>query len=642
MARILLVAFCVYLVGKSISSFSPGSIFGILQDIGFLVLLVPTFYYVYRSLVWLKNRVLWKVRNRILISFTFVALFPLLVLGLIITLALLLTFRAMSGFYLEKELATIADDLEDSTQKILRGYYLNRGTSTSDPDLLSNSISTVLADPPSSLQTLTVGIYSEGRLKQGFSELEDEDEDVAALPETVPEWVEDGFVDLVDEESTVAFLSVFAAGELVVVGRVPFDQRVVDYLKRRTSIEIQLARFTPGQPEFELESKSFRDTQEFFTITWFHFFTPTRWKTGESESKVIYLSVPLATLLQYFFQRFTDPGPLILLGLIAAVFVITILTCFIIGAALARSITRSIHNIYIGAKSIQKGDFEFRIPSGGKDQLDAMAHSFNRMSASIVDLMKEVSDKERLEKEIEIAREVQRQLFPQQLPPTRNLELAANCMPARQVSGDYYDFLPTGETDLDIVVGDISGKGISAALMMASIQASIRSKLRGPLQPEKQTQRMLETIAEVNRQIYHRSSPEIYSTLVISHFNSESRRLAYCNAGHHPPLVFSSDDVQGLTIGGTVVGLFENWDYEGDEVELLPGDLVVYFTDGVVEAENDKGEQFGTERLIDLIRPNTFLTAHDIQSLVLEQVFDWAGAQEQADDITVVCSKVLA
>ncbi|MGW8178563.1 MAG: hypothetical protein ACWGQW_07335, partial [bacterium] len=118
MARLVLVAGCLYLVGKSVSSFSAGSIFGVLEDIGFLILLVPTVFYSYRLLVWLKRRVLWKVRNRILISFTFAALFPLLVLGLIVTLALLLTFRTMSGFYLDRELTIIADDLEEVTQRI--------------------------------------------------------------------------------------------------------------------------------------------------------------------------------------------------------------------------------------------------------------------------------------------------------------------------------------------------------------------------------------------------------------------------------------------------------------------------------------------------------------------------------------------
>jgi sigma-B regulation protein RsbU (phosphoserine phosphatase) len=642
MARVALVAVCIYLVGKSVSSFSPGSIFGVLEDIGFLALLVPAVHYAYRVLIWLKNKVLWKVRNRILISFTFVALFPLLVLGLLVTLALLLTFRTMSGFYLDRELTTVADDLDRATQRVFREYYLERGASSGDLEVLSNSVSSVLADLPSSLQTLRFGIYSNGCLQQKSGEPQGRVGGESDLPDSLPAWLRNGFVDLMVDSSDVAFLSASAVGDFLVVGRMAFDHRVIEYLRRRTSIEIQLAQFTPGQPEFEVESRIFRNAQDFFSVTWVHFYTPTVWNSGESESRVIFLSIPLATLLRYFYDRFTGPGPLILLALIAGLFAFTILTSFVIGATLARSITRSIHNIYVGSRSIQEGDFEFRIPSGDRDQLDAMANSFNRMSASIVGLMKEVSDKERLEKEIEIAKEVQKQLFPQQLPPTKNLELAANCMAARQVSGDYYDFLPSGDTGLDIVVGDISGKGISAALMMASIQASIRSKLRGPLQPEKQTQRMAETVAEVNRQIYHRSSPETYSTLIITHFNSETGLLAYCNAGHHPPLVFSGGEVRGLTIGGTVVGLFENWNYEGDEVELKPGDLVIYFTDGVVEAENINGEQFGTERLIELIRSNTFLTAQDIQSLILEQVFDWTGAQEQADDITVVCLKVLA
>ncbi len=641
MARIFLLSLIVYLVGKSISSFSPGSIFGVLEDIGFLALLVPAAYYFYQINVWLKNRMLWKVRNRILIAFAFVSLFPLLILGLIVTLTLLLTFRTMSGFYLERELTTIADNLEGTTQRIFREYYLRNGASSKTLEQLCEAVSIVLADPPAGLRTLRVGIYSGRVLQWELEQLRASTGGGENLPESLPSWLQDGFVDLVADSSGIAFLSVSAVGDFLVLARMQFDQDVIDYLRRRTSIEIQLARFVPGQSEYEVESRTFRNGQEFLSVTWVHFYTPTVWTSGESESKVIFLATPLTTLLRYFYDRFNDPGPLVLLALIAALFVLSILTSLVIGATLARSITRSIHNIYVGATSIQEGDFQFRIPSGNRDQLDAMANSFNRMSASIVRLMREVSEKERLEKEIEIAKEVQKQLFPQQLPPVRNLELAAQCMPARQVSGDYYDFLGTDDTGLDIVVGDISGKGISAALMMASIQASIRGKLKGPLQPEKQTLRMAETVAAVNHQLYHRSSPEIYSTLVIGHFNSETRSLAYCNAGHHPPLVFSSNDVSSLTIGGTVVGLFENWNYEGEEVQLLPGDTVIYFTDGVVEAENDKGEQFGTERLIELIRPNTFLTAHDIQALILGQVFDWACDREQADDITVVCLRVL-
>jgi serine phosphatase RsbU (regulator of sigma subunit) len=116
--------------------------------------------------------------------------------------------------------------------------------------------------------------------------------------------------------------------------------------------------------------------------------------------------------------------------------------------------------------------------------------------------------------------------------------------------------------------------------------------------------------------------------------------LTYCNAGHHPPLVFSNGDLKELTAGGTVVGLFENWEFISSEIELGIDDLVVYFTDGVIEATNKEDEQFGTERLIQLVGENAFLTADDVQALIVEQVFVWADGEEQGDDITVLCFKV--
>ena len=641
MLRLALAAGALYLIGKGAASFSPGSIFGALEDIGFLVLMVPAVYYSYRALVWLKNQLLWKVRNRILISYTFVALFPLVVVGLVATVALVLTLRAMSGFYLEQELKAVSDDLDRTTQRIVREYYRERSDS-GPSEQLTDSALLVLDDLPSSLEGLSYALYElgepAGRRVLSLPRLEETAG--GSLTEEIPEWVRDGFGGLVSTESVVYFANAVQVDEFLLVGEIPFES-VIDYMKSRTGIEIKLSRFTPDRAEFETERREFGKAQDFFSVTWVHFFTVTDWSSGEGKSRVVLLSVPLRILLAYFFAKTADPTLIMVLALTAAGFLLTILVSLVIGAALARGITRSIHNIYVGAKSIQAGDFDFRIPSSRRDQLDAMADSFNSMSSSIVGLMNEVSEKERLEKEIEIAKEVQNQLFPQSLPPTTGLEIAANCMPARQVSGDYYDFLASGDQELDIVVGDISGKGISAALMMASLQASIRSRLTGPVQPEKQTERMAEAVAEVNKQLYRRSSPEIFSTLVINHYDSGTRRLAYCNAGHHPPLLFSNGTVSDLTIGGTVVGLFENWDYEGAEVQLEPGDLLVFFTDGVVEAEREDGEQFGTERLIELLKPNTFLTAHDIQALILEQVFEWSGTEDQSDDITVVSLKVL-
>ena len=332
---------------------------------------------------------------------------------------------------------------------------------------------------------------------------------------------------------------------------------------------------------------------------------------------------------------------LIITALLLVIFVFVEIASLFVGVTIARSITGSIDNIYRGTKNIQKGNFEFRIATSRKDQLDAMADSFNNMSSSIIKLMQQVSEREALEKELEIAKEVQIQLFPSRLPVIRRLEMAASCTPARQVSGDYYDFLWEDDSCLDVVFGDISGKGISAALLMASLQSSIRSGLTTLNEFADQKARMANVVADVNRRLYQRSSPESYSTLVLGHFDAESRVFSYCNAGHHPPLIFSNGDVRGLTIGGTVVGLFENWAFEGGETQLRHGDLALLFTDGVVEAENEEGEQFGTDRLIEIVRLNSFLTAEDIQSLIVEQVFDWASGTEQADDITVLCMKIV-
>jgi sigma-B regulation protein RsbU (phosphoserine phosphatase) len=417
----------------------------------------------------------------------------------------------------------------------------------------------------------------------------------------------------------------------------------VVHLERRTSMELEVVSLNPvdNPSEFRAVQERVGAAHGWFSVDWAHFVEPADWKTGAPSSHwSIVWSVPMVFLVEQFFAKGTE-WFIGLIVLLLVIFVLVEIASLFVGVTIARSITGSIDNIYRGAKNIQNGNFEFRIATSRKDQLDAMADSFNNMSSSIIKLMQQVSEREALEKELEIAKEVQIQLFPSRLPVIRRLEMAASCTPARQVSGDYYDFLWEDDSCLDVVFGDISGKGISAALLMASLQSSIRSGLTTLNEFPDQKARMANVVADVNRRLYQRSSPESYSTLVLGHFDAESLVFSYCNAGHHPPLIFSNGDVRGLTVGGTVVGLFGNWAFEGGETQLRQGDLALLFTDGVVEAENEEGEQFGTDRLIEIVRLNSFLTAEDIQSLIVEQVFDWASGTEQADDITVLCMKIV-
>jgi sigma-B regulation protein RsbU (phosphoserine phosphatase) len=321
--------------------------------------------------------------------------------------------------------------------------------------------------------------------------------------------------------------------------------------------------------------------------------------------------------------------------------------------------TRSVAALYRATQHINRGDLRHRIAVQSQDQLAALETSFNSMTESLERLIAEQKEKQRLENELAIAQEVQEQLFPRQSTDLETLALHGLCRPARTVSGDYYDFLPLGREKLGIAVGDVSGKGISAALLMATIHSAVRAyMLEGiPVLAEPVTVGagaghgsllVREMGAEVspatlmtllNRQLYHSTPSEKYATLFVGFYDGGSRVLSYCNAGHLPPLIIGQDgSLRRLDAGGMVIGLFENLTYEERSVELRPGDMFVAYSDGVTEPENDFGE-FGEERLIELVRENRNQSLARISEIVTTAVNDWIGGKEQPDDVTLVLAR---
>ncbi len=215
----------------------------------------------------------------------------------------------------------------------------------------------------------------------------------------------------------------------------------------------------------------------------------------------------------------------------------------------------------------------------------------------------EVAQRERLNREVEIAREVQERLFPQKLPPIRGLDYAGHCRPALGVGGDYYDFLALPHGELGIAIGDVSGKGIAAALMMASLQASLRSEAtRAP-------ENLAAAVGNINRLVYEASSSNRYATFFYGQYSPAEGRFDYVNAGHNAPMLFhrggSDDTLVRLGPGGTVVGLLEDAQYMQGSVRLRPGDVLVAFTDGISEAMNVDDEEWGEERLLEAIQTDT-------------------------------------
>jgi len=239
----------------------------------------------------------------------------------------------------------------------------------------------------------------------------------------------------------------------------------------------------------------------------------------------------------------------------------------------------------------------------------------------------------RAAQELEIAKQVQARLFPQTLPPLKTLDYAGICIQARHVGGDYYDFLALGQERLGLLIGDISGKGMAAALLMANLQANLRSQFA----LAREQPRLL--LRSVNRLFYQNTADSSYATFFFSEYDDRAQHLRYANCGHLPALLLRHDGtLEKLHSTGTVLGLFEDWDSPAAECQLYPGDTLALYTDGVTEAFNTAGEEFGEERLTEAFQQGRDLSADQMLTSVVEEIQKFSPC-EQHDDITLIVAK---
>lgn len=279
-------------------------------------------------------------------------------------------------------------------------------------------------------------------------------------------------------------------------------------------------------------------------------------------------------------------------------------------------------------------------PYSGEDKqlLDSVASQAGialegiRLAETIAERMEAET---RAQRDMEIAREVQARLFPQKKPLVAGLEYAGGCIQARQVGGDYYDFLDFGSGRLGIVLADIAGKGISGALLMANLQANLRSQYATALND------LSGLLKSVNRLFCENTNDSSYATLFFANYDDATRRLTYANCGHNPPLIFRScGKVNRLESTTTVLGLFNEWECELAETTLNPGDLLVIYTDGITEAPNAAGEEFGEARLRQLVLANRNATPDDLLANIHATVQQYSG-ETQADDLTLVIARAI-
>jgi serine phosphatase RsbU (regulator of sigma subunit)/catechol 2,3-dioxygenase-like lactoylglutathione lyase family enzyme len=287
-----------------------------------------------------------------------------------------------------------------------------------------------------------------------------------------------------------------------------------------------------------------------------------------------------------------------------------------------------------GGEPVWGGVFtRFEDPDGNSFSLVSFDEESRAVEAQRRALAQKLEAERRAAHEMEIARQVQARLFPQSLPPSRTLEYAGLCIQARQVGGDYYDFLNLGQERLGLVIGDIAGKGIAAALLMANLQANLRSQCATALD---HPQRFLQS---VNQLFCENTFESAYTTLFFAEYDDRAQRLRYANCGHLSGLVLRGDDsLDRLESTASVLGLFGDWDCAIGERRLGRGDLFVLYTDGVTESFNEAGDEFGEERLVESVRRRRHQPSQAMLQSIVEDVRSFSP-HEQYDDITLIVAK---
>jgi sigma-B regulation protein RsbU (phosphoserine phosphatase) len=424
-------------------------------------------------------------------------------------------------------------------------------------------------------------------------------------------------------------------------------------------------------------------------LTWMTFLDYTDWLTGRSGNVVIAIGLNVteiyrrisATPLTQIGNYSVGQLLLILLAVVGLLFLVIQSVAFVMGLKLARSITGAVHELASGTEHVRRGDFTHRISVHSHDQLGDLADSFNSMTASVEDLLQEKAEKERLEQELRIARQIQMSLLPQGPLKLEGLSVTAHCEPAREVGGDYYDYLPLGDRRVAIIIADVAGKGTSAALYMAELKGLMLSLSQLHASPR-------ELLIRANRIIAQHLDARSFITMTYAVVDMCTRTLTYARAGHCPLIylpgngaaereteggrgkgeggrgvrlqaegerrmqggvaiqVAGSRRAQIQVPDGLVLGLKID---DGERFETLleevtqplgAGDVILLFTDGVTEAMNAAGEPFGEERLAALVEEHGDLPFEELRERILREIRAFVGSAGLHDDLTLVLLKV--
>jgi serine phosphatase RsbU (regulator of sigma subunit) len=664
--RVIGAAFAVWAVNLALSAAGWG-LPGPVVVVARIVLVLALGWLLLRGLGWLSERLLWRIRTKLILSYLFVALVPLVLAGVFFVIAGVLLLVVSASRLVTTEVERITDACRATVESSLAGLPPGDAAAAA---AIEERLSPLRSLHPDAAWTLLRG----GKVAASHG----------AAPRELPKsWKGATYASLVPVPEggrnfgPGAYLLRVAAGrdDTALILDVPGDEKLFASLEARSGIHVLQSgemrvtrtagesereggvRVTTGEsaPAIDYEDGGRRVTVEKGSGLHFASLPAQReWDTGEPSRETF---VPLVFRFHPldFVRRLAPELPkgvsewgsladilLYALGVLAAVFLVVYAVALALGLGLARQITRGVHELSIGTNRLRAGGFGHVIPIRSRDQLGELAESFNEMSRDIQQLMRAEAEKERLEEELRIARAIQMSLLPgDDLVRMSGVRVAALCLPAAEVGGDYYDVLPLGPSRMGVLVADVSGKGTSAALYMAELKGLVLSLSRIHESPAR-------LLSEANRILAANMDSRSFVTMTYAVVDTAARRMRFARAGHNPVIHLEARTRRTRVLAPAGLGLGldpgDRFDQilQEDEVALDPGDFFLFFTDGLSEAMNAGAELFGEGRLRRILEESEGLDSEAMKERILAEVRQFVGEAAPHDDMTLVVLKVVS
>jgi sigma-B regulation protein RsbU (phosphoserine phosphatase) len=679
--RLLAIGAGAKLLALLVRALRPSRVVEALDTVADVTLVVALLLLAFRLYRDVKGVLLWRVRRRLTVSYIFIGFVPVLLIIILFLTAGLILFFNVSQYVARGAVTTLTEQaffLAESAAVGLEGASTGRevaariqrrqaGAQRIFPYVFyaivpSGEMCSTVAESPLLDGVTTVGPWTHMN-----------------PPTSIPDWVpctgaSGLFVYTTTRRGSDAEVAHVAARAVAwpddpelpfaVVVDVPFSAALVRNVWEETGIEIGSVSPQPDCPARPLQGREFESMPETSAIqasglnplttqrNWVTFLEYVDWGSGD----VCQASMQIRMTMADLYSRIAgspleaadgmSPGQVLLLALaiVVVLFLIIEIVALVMGLALARSITGAVHELAVGTERIREADFTYKIPIRSRDQLGELAESFNSMTASVLELLQQKAEKERMEQELRIARSIQMSLLPQGGISFPGIVLDAHCEPAREVGGDYYDYFPIDDHRLGLLIADVAGKGTSAALYMAELKGLMLSLSQHHTSP-----RLL--LIDANRIISRHLDSRSFITITYAVVDLQAKTLTYSRAGHCPLIYVpgpyaSSRAAQILTPDGLVLGLQID---DGTRFNALlaevtlplgPGDLFLFYTDGLTDAMDPAGNCFGDPRLAGLMQEHADLPFAELRERILAEIAIFSGTAVQHDDMTMLLLKV--